>query len=147
VDFASEESDMVHDAARPCLDSKLVDDLVNACRNNTDGAILAIPLSDTVKKANEGMRIETTVNRHGLWCAQTPQLFPIRKLASALESALSREITPTDDASAMENQGAMPRLVMGSHFNIKITEPEDLALAESLLKHRRKIEKEKQHKQ
>ena len=100
-----------------------------------DGAILAIPVSDTVKQADDDLRIEKTVSRSRLWRAQTPQLFPIRRLAKALADALSDKEAPTDEASAMERQGARPRLVMGSQFNIKITGPEDLSLAEVLLRH------------
>lgn len=130
---------MVHDAARPCLDSDLVTDLVHACRDNPDGAILAVPVSDTVKKATADHRIAATVSRDNLWSAQTPQLFPIRKLTDALERALGDEQSPTDEASAMERVGAKPKLVMGSHFNVKITGPEDLALAETLLRHQRTV--------
>ena len=136
---------LVHDAARPCLEAELLTALVRACSDNSDGAILAVPVSDTVKKAGDDERIKRTVNRDGLWCAQTPQLFPLRKLAHALEEALSEEIPPTDEASAMEYRGASPRLVMGSHFNIKITGPEDLALAESILRFRKGHEQDGQH--
>lgn len=125
---------LVHDAARPCLDEKLVTDLVRACSNNSDGAILAVPVSDTIKQAAEDQRISATVDRAGLWRAQTPQLFPIRKLAVALGQALAEGAAPTDEACVMEARGARPKLVMGSHFNIKITGPEDLSLAEALMK-------------
>lgn len=128
---------LVHDAARPCLEGKLLTGLVDACIDNPDGAILAIPLSDTVKKAGDDQRIEQTIDRESLWCAQTPQLFPIRKLADALEKALAEENPPTDEASAMERQGARPSLVMGSTMNLKITGPGDLALAESILHHQK----------
>jgi len=126
---------LVHDAARPCLDKKLMDNLISTGLDCPDGAILAIPVSDTVKQADDDQRIEKTLSRNRLWRAQTPQLFPIRRLAKALANALSDQNAPTDEASAMERQGARPRLVMGSQFNIKITGPEDLSLAEVLLRH------------
>ena len=125
---------LVHDAARPCLERKLLTDLVDACEDNPDGAILAIPVSDTVKQQDDDQRIEKTINREGLWRAQTPQLFPLRKLANALEKALGSESPPTDEASAMEQVGARPRLVMGSRKNIKITGPDDLELAEFIIR-------------
>lgn len=128
---------MVHDAARPCLHGKQLTDLVRACSDNSQGAILAIPVTDTVKEAGDDQRIEKTVSRDGLWCAQTPQLFPVRSLVQALGESLSEGFLPTDEASAMELRGARPKLVMGSQFNIKITGPEDLAMAESILRHQK----------
>ena len=124
---------LVHDAARPCLPRKFLDALITAGLESHDGAILAIPVSDTVKRADESGKIEGTVSRENLWRAQTPQLFPLKRLAKALADALGDRDAPTDEAAAMEREGARPRLVMGTQINIKITGPEDLELAEILL--------------
>ena len=124
---------MVHDAARPCLSAGLVTELVKSCETGTDGAILAIPVSDTVKKAGANEEIVATIDRNFLWQAQTPQLFPTMRLATALKKSLESATPPTDEASAMESSGASPQLVMGSRFNINITSAEDLALAEAIL--------------
>jgi 2-C-methyl-D-erythritol 4-phosphate cytidylyltransferase len=125
---------LVHDAARPCLPRKFLDALITAGLQSHDGAILAIPVSDTVKRADKGGRIEVTVSRKNLWRAQTPQLFPAQRLARALADALGDRDAPTDEAAAMERAGAHPKLVMGTQINIKITGPEDLVLAEALLR-------------
>jgi 2-C-methyl-D-erythritol 4-phosphate cytidylyltransferase len=127
---------LVHDAARPCLQGKHIDDLISAGLDSAEGAILAIPVSDTIKRGSEDNRIEATVSRKNLWQAQTPQMFPVRRLIEALETSLSGTEPPTDEASAMEQQGARPRLVMGSPSNIKITSAPDLSIAESILRHR-----------
>jgi 2-C-methyl-D-erythritol 4-phosphate cytidylyltransferase len=125
---------LVHDAARPCLPRKILDQLITVGLSSRDGAILAVPVSDTIKLAGDGPEIEETVSREGLWRAQTPQLFPLRRLAKALADALANGESPTDESAAMERSGARPRLVMGAQINIKITGPEDLELAEAVLR-------------
>lgn len=125
---------LVHDAARPCLPARCLDDLIRAGLGSPDGAILAIPVSDTIKRAGEDRAIDATVDRGGLWRAQTPQLFPLRRLSEALSAALEAADPPTDEAAAMERAGARPLLVMGARINFKITGPEDLAVAEALLR-------------
>jgi 2-C-methyl-D-erythritol 4-phosphate cytidylyltransferase len=124
---------MVHDAARPCLSSEDLNRLLTVGLEHSDGAILATPVNDTLKLADDGGLIERTIDRSRFWAAQTPQLFRIRELAKNLESALSAGLLPTDDAAAMERVGAFPLLVEGSSTNIKITGAEDLALAEFIL--------------
>jgi len=124
---------LIHDAVRPCLPASSLHRLLEeglACR---DGAILAIPVADTLKRQDPERRIAATVDRGGLWSAQTPQLFPLRALMVALEGALAAGATPTDEAAAMEYAGARPLLVQGSAANIKITWPRDLEIAEALL--------------
>ena len=98
------------------------------------GAILAVPVSDTLKLADENGFIESTVDRSRYWSAQTPQLFPINILLANLESAMDSGYAPTDEAAAMERAGVHPLLVKGSASNIKITGTEDLTLAESILR-------------
>ena len=124
---------LVHDAARPCLSLADLNRLLDEGLQSDAGAILAVPVNDTLKLANGAGCIEQTVDRSRYWAAQTPQLFRISELILNLEAALSAGLTPTDEASAMEYAGAHPLLVEGSTSNIKITGAEDLALAEFIL--------------
>ena len=124
---------LVHDAARPCLSPGSLDRLLEQGLQSEDGAILAMPVGDTLKRAGEDQEITGTVERSGLWTAQTPQLFPLRALSDAIDAALRDGRELTDEASAMELAGARPKLVMGSAANIKITHPSDLAIAEAWL--------------
>lgn len=125
----------VHDAARPCLRTADLDALIAALPNESVGALLAVPVHDTVKRATAGRgRVEGTVPRADLWRAFTPQVFRLGLLRDALDHALGTEQLVTDDASAVELLGLAPRLVEGHADNIKITAPEDLALAEFYLR-------------
>jgi len=125
---------LVHDGARPCLSPVSLDRLLEQGLDSPDGAILAVPVGDTLKRAGDEKEIVGTVDRSGLWAAQTPQLFPIEALAKAIDAANREGCELTDEASAMEFIGARPRLVMGSVANIKITHPIDLSIAEALLR-------------
>ena len=128
---------LVHDAARPCLATWHVDALIDGVSGDgsDDGGILALPVADTLKRADEGGAIAATVPRAGLWQAQTPQMFRHAYLRRALES--SGDFTAiTDEASAMEAQGFRPRLVMSDPTNLKVTYPLDLRLAAWILQHR-----------
>ncbi len=125
---------LVHDAARPCLRHADIDALLAAVAGHADGGLLALPLSDTVKRADHNGCVEDTVSRAGLWRALTPQVFRLAALRDALEAAMRAGVEITDEASAMEYSGARPRLVHGHADNIKITLPEDLALAELFLR-------------
>lgn len=124
---------LVHDAARPCLSPGSLDRLLEQGLQSEDGAILAMPVGDTLKHAGEDQEITSTVDRSGLWAAQTPQLFPVSALSDAIDAAQRDGRELTDEASAMELAGARPKLVMGSAANIKITHPSDLAIAEAWL--------------
>ncbi|MDT0499024.1 2-C-methyl-D-erythritol 4-phosphate cytidylyltransferase [Algiphilus sp. W345] len=119
---------LVHDAARPCLRQQDLDRLRDLA-SNADGGLLAVPVTDTLKREAQS-RVDETISRDALWRAQTPQLFELSRLVQALEVAASSGLAVTDDASAMEAIGARPHLVRGSGSNIKITHAEDLALAE-----------------
>ena len=125
---------LVHDAARPCLSSASLHDLLEQGLATECGAILAVPVRDTLKLADENGFIESTLDRSHYWSAQTPQLFPLNLLLANLESALDSGYMPTDEAAAMERAGVHPLLVKGAASNIKITGAEDLALAESILR-------------
>ena len=123
---------LVHDAARPCLPRRDLEKLVRETRDDEVGGILALPVAETVKRAMKD-RIDSTEDREHLWLAQTPQMFRAGLLAQALRRAKG---TPTDEAAAVEQMGLKPRLVTGSRENLKVTWPEDLAIAESILKGR-----------
>lgn len=129
------ESDwvLVHDAARPCLSHACLDRLLEQGLESEDGAILAMPVGDTLKRENDEQGITATIDRTGLWAAQTPQLFRVKALTDAIDAAHLQGCDMTDEASAMEYAGASPKLVMGSAANIKITHSSDLAIAEALL--------------
>jgi len=124
---------LVHDAARPCLSPASLDRLLEQGLQSPDGAILAMPVGDTLKRAGDDQEIAATVDRSGLWAAQTPQMFRIGALIDAIDAGQQAGRELTDEASAMEFVGAKPKLVMGSVANIKITHPSDLAIAEALL--------------
>jgi 2-C-methyl-D-erythritol 4-phosphate cytidylyltransferase len=122
---------LVHDAARPCLNPADVESMIAELGDDAVGGILAVPVADTLKRADSGNQIGATVARDALWRAQTPQMFRHGALLAALEQTASAAIT--DEASAMEATGVSPRLVRGSERNIKVTYPEDIALAELYL--------------
>lgn len=124
------ESDwvLVHDAARPCLTVADIHRLIDRLQDDSVGGILALPVHDTLKGAEEG-RITATIARSRIWRALTPQMFRYGALKHALEQAARTGKTVTDEASALELQGKKPAIVEGRPDNIKITRPEDLALA------------------
>lgn len=121
---------LVHDAARPLIKRSDINKLLQI--DDENGAILAIPAVDTMKRAKD-KRIIHTEDRSTLWHALTPQFFPVKHLKSALNNAFKQGFSVTDEASAMELAGFSPQLVAGRSDNIKITRPEDLALAEFYL--------------
>ena len=128
---------LVHDAARPCLCADALGRLIEQVQSAGTGAILAMPVSDTLKQADADGRVIATVDRRNLWLAQTPQLFPVRELLTALGAALQFGPPPTDEAQAMERSGLPVALVAGSSDNIKITRPEDLAIAGAIMQRQR----------
>lgn len=120
---------LVHDAARCLITPAQIMMLVAACRDDAVGGLLAQKLPDTLK-AGEGGRVTATVDRSDKWLAQTPQMFRIGALIAALEAAGE---AVTDESSAMEAHGYLPRLIVGSAQNFKVTYAEDFALAEAVL--------------
>jgi 2-C-methyl-D-erythritol 4-phosphate cytidylyltransferase len=120
---------LVHDAARCLITPQLIDTLIDACLPDAVGGLLALPLPDTLKAARDG-RVAATLERSDKWLAQTPQMFRIGELQSALQTASD---TVTDESSAMEALGCSPLLVEGSAQNFKVTYRQDFALAESVL--------------
>jgi 2-C-methyl-D-erythritol 4-phosphate cytidylyltransferase len=127
---------LVHDAARPCLSTEDLDRLLAELDSDPVGGLLAVPVRDTLKQADAAGRVTTTVDRSRLWHALTPQMFRLGLLRDALRDALARGLTVTDEAAAMEAAGFAPRLIEGRADNVKITRPEDLALAEFYLTRR-----------
>lgn len=123
---------LVHDAARCLVTPAQVDALVDACVNDAVGGLLALKLPDTLKREVAG-RVAQTVDRSDKWLAQTPQMFRIGALRSALQAAGD---AVTDEASAMEMAGHAPLLVEGSAQNFKVTYPQDFALAAAVLRSR-----------
>lgn len=123
---------LVHDAARPCLSGELLKKLLDELADDVVGGLLAVPLSDTLKRSGANDRVKKTESRKDLWQAQTPQMFRYKLLMDALCKPDS--ITMTDDASAVEALGLYPKLVLGDVRNIKITYPQDLILAELILR-------------
>ena len=124
---------LVHDAARPCLESADLAALIAALEAGACGAVLAAPVVDTVKRERDGAVWET-VDRQGLWRALTPQAFALGQLTQALEQAASSHAAVTDEAQAMERLGYRAALVQGSVFNIKVTRASDLDAAARILK-------------
>jgi len=134
---------LVHDAARPCLSAEDLSRLLDGAAGS-QGALLAIPVADTVKRsepatAGQPARVAATQSREALWLAQTPQMFALGALTAALAQALDQGRSPTDEAQAMEWQGVSARLIEARDANIKITSAADLLLARSILKAREEL--------
>ena len=121
---------LVHDAARPCITPGMIADLIASLRDDAVGGLLALPVPDTVKRADAEGRVAATVSREGLWLAQTPQMFRFGLLRAACRAAPGM----TDEAGAIEALGHRPKLVAGSARNIKVTWPADFALAAAFLR-------------
>lgn len=135
-DLADDDWVLVHDAARPCLQAPELLRLRDELCHDPLGGILAVPVADTLKLADRSQCIDRTVPRDAMWLAQTPQMFRCSRLRAALDRADLSVIT--DEASALEFDGMHPRLVSGSVRNIKLTYPDDLALAEWILHQKEK---------
>lgn len=125
---------LVHDAARPGLPSDALQALVDACLQQNCGGLLALPVADTVKRGQSAgakggvSQVLATLERDGLWLAQTPQMFRVGQLLEAFENARNQGRAITDESSAMELAGHQPLLVRGSPANLKVTWPEDFAM-------------------
>lgn len=124
---------LVHDAARPCLSAEMLATLLADLADDPVGGILAVPVADTLKRADAEQRVAATESRDGLWQAQTPQMFRYGPLLAALKSATA----VTDEAGAIEAFGLQPKLVRGDTTNLKVTYPTDLVLAALILRGRK----------
>jgi len=127
---------LVHDSARPCIPRELVEQFLDEVGDDPVGGLLAMPLADTLKSADENQRVSATLSRASLWRAQTPQMFR----AGLLRRGLAARPDATDESQAVEAVGhSAPRLVQGENSNIKVTFAEDLALAEMILKRQGRV--------
>ena len=135
VSDGSAEVVLVHDAARPLLTAGMVADALAALDGDGawDAAIVAAPVSDTIKRAPDGFRVEETLRRDELWAVQTPQVFRRQALQDALDAPAEVLAGATDDAMLVEAAGGRVRVVAARHANPKVTTPEDLALVGQLL--------------
>ena len=138
---------LIHDGVRPLIERNLVENMITELLspsvpplqkggeggfNGFDGVTLGIPLKDTIKEADNGI-IKKTLRRDSLWAIQTPQIFPYKNILTAYDRAMKEGFYSTDDAALIERYGGKIKVTMGSYKNIKITTPEDLAIAEFLL--------------
>jgi 2-C-methyl-D-erythritol 4-phosphate cytidylyltransferase len=124
---------LVHDAARPCLSGDMLAALFDELADDPVGGILAVPVADTLKRADAAQRVAATEPRDGLWQAQTPQMFRYGLLREALQKCRA----VTDEAGAIEALGLQPKLVRCDATNLKVTYPADLALAAMILRGRK----------
>jgi 2-C-methyl-D-erythritol 4-phosphate cytidylyltransferase len=136
VNAADDDWVLVHDAARPCASRMEIDALIEAVEGDAVGGLLAVPLADTLKRADAGQRVSETPSRDSLWRALTPQMFRLGMLRRALAAAQESGRAPTDEAQAMEWCGHAPQLVRGDAQNMKITVASDLTLTAAILAHR-----------
>jgi len=122
---------LIHDGARPFIDCKTISDCIEAACQ-TGAACVAVPVKDTIKRADDEGYIEGTIDRRSLWAMQTPQAFKYDLIVEAHRNAILEGYVGTDDAVLVERIGGRVMLVMGSYYNIKITTKEDLAIAEGI---------------
>lgn len=126
-----EDTIIIHDGVRPFITPQILQESINVARNG-EGALVAVPVKDTIKRVHKGLVIETP-EREQLWQAQTPQTFLFSSIFQAHCQAETDSFTGTDDASLLERLDKPVRIVMGDYRNIKITTPEDLVMAEAFL--------------
>jgi 2-C-methyl-D-erythritol 4-phosphate cytidylyltransferase len=127
---------LVHDMARPCVRPERIRSMIDELADDEVGGLLAVPLVDTLKRADGAQRVCETLDRSELWRAQTPQVFRFGVLERALRAARADGVTITDEAMAVERLGLAPRLLAGSADNIKVTVAEDMELAQYYLARR-----------
>jgi len=139
---------LIHDGVRPLIEKELIEKAIQELLTppspslakggeggfyGFDGVILGVPVKDTIKEAEDGI-VKKTLRRGSLWAVQTPQVFSYDSISKAYEMAMKEGYYSTDDAALMERYGGKVRVIMGSYRNIKITTPEDLKIAECLVK-------------
>jgi 2-C-methyl-D-erythritol 4-phosphate cytidylyltransferase len=126
---------LVHDAARPLVTREIVDRCLRVARTG-EGAVAGWPVVDTLKEVEPDGRVLATPDRTSLWQAQTPQAFPREALLEAYRQAVEEGVTATDDAALFARYGGRVRMVEGAPWNLKVTHPEDVPVAEFLLRSR-----------
>lgn len=124
---------LVHDAARPCVRRSDIDYLFEQIGDHPVGGLLGAPVDSTMKLVDENGEVLSTVDRVNVWSAYTPQVFRFRLLLNALEAVDKSQKTVTDEATAVEQLGYRPKMVLGNRDNIKVTHPDDLNLAAQIL--------------
>jgi len=129
---------LVHDAARPCVSHQDITQLITTCLTSNVGGLLATPVRDTMKRSQllppkQQHLVQNTEPRSGLWHALTPQMYQVDELKNAIENAITQNLEITDESSAIEFAGLPSQLIEASGDNIKITRPDDLAMAEFIL--------------
>ena len=126
---------LVHDGVRPFVTAEMIRESVE-CAQKGECVVVGVPLKDTVKEVDDKGVVRHTFERSRLWAIQTPQAFPLKVLRHAYDESYKHHVQGTDDAMLVERAGNKVRVIMGSYENIKITTPEDLVLAEEILKRR-----------
>ncbi len=126
---------LVHDGVRPFVTAAMIKECVDHARKGECVAV-GVPLKDTIKEVGDDGTVRRTLDRGRLWAIQTPQAFPAKVLKKSYEECYKNRVMGTDDAMLAERAGNKVRVIMGSYENIKITTPEDLLLAEEILKRR-----------
>jgi 2-C-methyl-D-erythritol 4-phosphate cytidylyltransferase len=126
---------LVHDGVRPFVTLEMIRECVESARKGECVAV-GVPLKDTIKQVDDKGIVRQTLERSSLWAIQTPQAFPAKVLRNAYDESYKSKVYGTDDATLVERSGTRVRVLMGSYENIKITTPEDLILAEEILKRR-----------
>lgn len=123
---------LIHDGCRPLIDREFVLSAINNIKG-FDGAIVAVPVKDTIKEAEDSI-VKKTIKREALWQVQTPQVFQYASIMKAYEKAMAERFYSTDDSALVERLGGRVRIIMGSYDNVKVTTAEDIPIAETLLK-------------
>ena len=126
---------LVHDGVRPFVTPEMIREAVDHAKKGECVAV-GVPIKDTIKEVNDNGFVRATLERSRLWAIQTPQAFPVKVLKRAYEEAAKLHLYGTDDATLVERMGGTVRVIMGSYENIKITTPEDIMVAEEILKRR-----------
>ena len=126
---------LIHDGARPLVTPALVESVIQAAREH-GAALLALPVLETLKRSADGSFAEGTLDRTGLWKAQTPQVFKAARFRGLLDRARSEGFRPTDDAALWERYVGPVAIVRGAPANLKITQPEDLEIAQAIVRAR-----------
>ena len=125
---------LVHDAARPCISVSVLRELIAHTLDEGIGTVLAQASTDTLKRVSSSYRVKESLDRRVIWCAQTPQMFKLYELETALSSALADQLPITDESTAMELAGFPVSVLEGPSTNIKVTLPIDLEFAEIILR-------------
>jgi len=126
---------VIHDGVRPFVTPEMIEESVEMAKKGECVAV-GVPLKDTVKEVGKDGMVKNTLDRNSLWAIQTPQTFPVKLLKRVYAESYKHHFYGTDDATLVERTGTKVRVIMGSYENIKITTPEDLLLAEEILKRR-----------